>query len=64
MVREGGLLTTEGYDVGQWLCIILVGLLSLLTTEGYDVGLTFLDSAVAKGAGKLPFFLLYQIFVT
>ncbi|KVH91610.1 Pectinacetylesterase [Cynara cardunculus var. scolymus] len=36
--------------VGPWLCIILVGLLSLLTTEGYDVGLTFLDSAVAKGA--------------
>ncbi|KAJ9536831.1 hypothetical protein OSB04_029564 [Centaurea solstitialis] len=35
---------------GKWLCIILVGLLSLLTTEGYDVGLTFLDSAVAKGA--------------
>ncbi|XP_076948926.1 pectin acetylesterase 8-like [Bidens hawaiensis] len=30
--------------------IILVGLLSLLATEAYDVGLTFLNSAVAKGA--------------
>lgn len=47
--------------MSKWLCIVLVGLLSLLNNiEAYDVGLTFLDSAVAKGAGKLAsLFFLY-----
>lgn len=36
---------------GRWICLILVGLLSLFTIEAYEVGLTFLNSAVAKGAG-------------
>lgn len=40
----------------RWLCIFLVCSLSLLCTEAYDVGLTFLNSAVAKGAGKQAFF--------
>lgn len=35
---------------GGLLCMILVCSLSILSTEGYEVGLTFLNSAVAKGA--------------
>lgn len=43
------------------VCIILVGLLSLSSIEAYDVGLTFLNGAVAKGAGKLALVNSYSI---
>ncbi|KAI3692165.1 hypothetical protein L6452_31974 [Arctium lappa] len=33
-----------------WLCVILVGLLSVLNTDGFYVDITYLKSAVKKGA--------------
>ena len=48
-----GMMSEKG-----WLCIVMVCSLSLMSIEAYEVGLTFLESAVAKGAGKLASFFL------
>ena len=37
----------------QWLCVILVCLLQVLETYGFYVDITYLESAVEKGSGKL-----------
>jgi len=37
----------------QWLCVILIGSLSVLKTYGFYVNITYLESAVDKGAGKV-----------
>lgn len=37
----------------QWLCMILIGSLSVMKTYGYYVNITYLESAVDKGAGKV-----------
>ncbi|XP_057478549.1 LOW QUALITY PROTEIN: pectin acetylesterase 8-like [Actinidia eriantha] len=36
--------------LGQWLYILLVGVLILLKAEGFNVGITYVVNAVAKGA--------------
>lgn len=38
---------------GHWLSILVFALI-LLETEGFYVGITYVDSAVAKGAGEKP----------
>lgn len=38
----------------QWICVILVSLLSVPETYGFYVDITFLESAVEKGAGIKP----------
>ena len=38
--------------LGQWLYILLVGVLILLKAEGLNVGITYVVHAVAKGAGE------------
>jgi len=37
----------------QWLNLLVFALV-MLKTEGVDVGITFVQGAVAKGAGKKP----------
>lgn len=37
----------------RWLCVMLVGLMSVVNTYGFYVDITYLDSAVEQGAGKL-----------
>lgn len=40
--------------LGQWL-YALVGVLLLVKTQGIDVGITYVQNAVAKGAGEFFF---------
>ena len=35
----------------QWLNLLVCGLLILLKTEGFNIGITYVETAVAKGAG-------------
>ena len=44
--------------IGQWLSLLICVLL-LLQTEGVPVGITFVENAVAKGAGEK--FLLFLL---
>lgn len=47
--------------LGQWL-YLLVAVLILLKTEGFYVGITYVENAVAKGAGDFSFFFVFRIY--
>lgn len=44
--------------LGQWYFYLLVFVQIFLKTEGLYVDITYLESAVAKGAGKLNTYIL------
>lgn len=46
--------------LGQWLYLLVVVLI-LLKTEGFFVGITYVDNAVAKGAGDFSFLFVFRI---